>query len=101
VAWTFSVKALCVRTPVAVGSCAFASTTWHHRPLLLLHTHTHAQGKYATLGMVQSYVQWRNLAILSFVAFVLLGGNSAASSLKASRVERNRARALRELEKSE
>lgn len=59
------------------------------------------QGRYATLGMVQSPSQWRNLAIVFFVAFVLLGGNSAVSSLKASRTERTRARALKELEKEQ
>lgn len=59
------------------------------------------QGRYATLGMVQSPTQWRNLAIVFFVAFVALGGNSAMNSLKASRSERSRARALQELEKEQ
>jgi len=58
-------------------------------------------GRYATLGMVQTPSQWRNLAIVFFVAFVLLGGNSAVSSFKASREERTRNRALQELEKEE
>jgi hypothetical protein len=51
--------------------------------------------------MVQSPTQWRNLAIVFFVAFVALGGNSAMNSLKASRSERSRARALQELEKEQ
>lgn len=59
------------------------------------------QGRYATLGMVQTPNQWRNLAIVFFLAFVVLGGNSAVNSLKASRSERSRARALQELEKEQ
>jgi hypothetical protein len=59
------------------------------------------QGRYATLGMVQTHTQWRNLAIVFFLAFVLLGGNSAVNSMKAQRTESRRARALQELEKEQ
>jgi hypothetical protein len=59
------------------------------------------QGRYATLGMVQTPSQWRNLAILFFVGFVLVGGNSAYGSIKQSRSDRSRARALEELEKEQ
>lgn len=51
--------------------------------------------------MVSTPSGWRNLAIVFFVAFVALGGNSALTSLKASRSERSRARALQELEKEQ
>lgn len=51
--------------------------------------------------MVQTPGQWRNLAIVFFVAFVALGGNSALNSLKQTRTDRSRARALQELEKEQ
>lgn len=58
-------------------------------------------GRYATLGMVQTPGQWRNLAIVFFVAFVAVGGNSAINSIKQTRSDRSRARALQELEKEQ
>jgi hypothetical protein len=58
------------------------------------------QGRYVTLGLVQTPAGWRNLGLLVLVVGTLVGGNTAASRMKASRTERNRARALQELEKS-
>jgi hypothetical protein len=66
-----------------------------------LHPCVAPQGRYATLGMVQTPGQWRNLAIVFFVAFVALGGNSAINSIKQTRSDRSRARALQELEKEQ
>lgn len=58
-------------------------------------------GAYASLGFARSPAEWRNLAIIAGTIGSALGVNWAIKKAKASNVNRKRAAALRELEKSE
>lgn len=94
-------RLLCDAACVVRHSCTCLTRTPPSCACLPAPCCTTLQGRYATLGMVQTPGQWRNLAIVFFVAFVALGGNSALNSLKQTRTDRSRARALQELEKEQ
>lgn len=58
-------------------------------------------GSYASLGMVTNVAGWRNLGIFALVVGLVVGGNSALLGLKSQRTQRNRTKALAELEKED
>eukprot|EP00775_Hariotina_reticulata_P011524 gene11524-11667_t len=58
-------------------------------------------GSYASLGMATTTSHWRNLAIFAAVVAVGLAANNMTKSVTKSRTDRNRARALQELEKEQ
>ncbi|GLI71465.1 hypothetical protein VaNZ11_016691 [Volvox africanus] len=70
-------------------------------PVQQLQRYALQAGAYASLGFARSPSDWRNLAIIIGVVGSLLGGNWVVKKVKASNVNRKRAAALRELEKSD
>ncbi|PNH08416.1 hypothetical protein TSOC_005021 [Tetrabaena socialis] len=58
-------------------------------------------GAYASLGFAKTPADWRNMAIVVGLVGSALGANFAVKKVKSSTVNRKRAAALRELEKSE
>jgi len=59
------------------------------------------QGKYISLGMMQTGRDWLRTAIIIGALAVALGGNSAYKSLTAARSNSRRKKALASLEKDE
>lgn len=58
-------------------------------------------GSYATLGIVHSTTQWRNLLIVGVLLAAVFGGSSFHKGLTAKKAERSRKAALAELEKEQ
>ncbi|EFJ50017.1 hypothetical protein VOLCADRAFT_117033 [Volvox carteri f. nagariensis] len=70
-------------------------------PVQQLQRYALQAGAYASLGFARTPSDWRNLAIIIGVVSSLLGGNWVVKKVQASNVNRKRAAALRELEKSD
>lgn len=60
-----------------------------------------SQGSYATLGMATSTTHWRNLAVVAVIALVALTVNNTTKKINATKTERKRTAALKELEKEQ
>lgn len=82
--------------PTTACTCLLSSPPLHS---MVVHNF-HPQGAYASLGFARTPTDWRNLAIIIGGIGSLLGGNWLVKKVQASNVNRKRAAALRELEKS-
>lgn len=58
-------------------------------------------GSYVSLGMATTTAHWRNLFIIGAVVAGALAANNMTKSVNKSRTDRNRAKALQELEKEQ